>query len=62
MVMGRWDNEDNEIKVNMASVIPPDPTDGGADEPSSKAVALTFLIWSVVMMMFGIGIGRYLIH
>ena len=60
--MGRWDNEDNEIKVNMASIIPPDPLANGADEPSSKAVALTFLIWSVVMMMLGIGIGRYLIN
>lgn len=59
--MGRWDNEDNEIKVNMASVIPPDPTDGGADEPSNKTAALTFLIWSVVMIMLGIGIGRYLL-
>jgi len=60
--MGRWDNEiEKEIKMNMVDVIPPDPTDGGADEPSSKSVALTFLIWSVVMMMLGIGIGRYLI-
>jgi len=60
--MGRWD--DNEtLKMNMAQrVIPPDPTDGGADEPSSMKIAITFLIWSVVMIMLGIGIGRYLIH
>lgn len=59
--MGRWDTN-NEIKMNMANVIPPDPTDGGADEPSSMKIALTFVIWSVVMIMLGIGIGRYLIH
>jgi hypothetical protein len=60
--MGRWEyGFEKEIKMNLVDVIPPDPTDGGADEPSSLKVAITFLIWSVVMMMLGIGIGGYLI-
>jgi len=49
--MGKWDG-DNYIK-NDGTVMMYDH--------NVRIGALIFFIWSVVMMMLGIGIGRYLI-
>ena len=56
--MDKWDNPQEPIDILLN-------IDDDEIEPNAHNIrigALIFFIWSVVMMMLGIGIGRYLIH
>lgn len=54
--MDKWDNpqEPIDILLNIDDEIEP-------NTHNVRIGALIFFIWSVVMMMLGIGIGRYLL-
>jgi len=56
--MEKWDNPQEPMHLRM----PPMDDELEPNTHNVRIGALIFFIWSVVMMMLGIGIGRYLIN